>query len=146
MKQGKGWRKNTRSEEKTLTCNILTETGYQDFSTIDQTVYRKEQAAPSTECFLSNRRLFYRSLETMSGNTDMAPDKKEIKQFSEGIWSVKAKHNPRASQIEKLRTKMKTLQQQQDFTITVKYMYVRNVLRKGSNWKAAGTDSPSFTE
>ena len=44
---------------------------------------------------------FYQSLETMSGKTDIAPDKEEITQFWDGIWSVEPKNNPRANRNEK---------------------------------------------
>ena len=40
-------------------------------------------------------------------------------QFWEGIWSVEAKHNPRASFIEKVRTEVETVEQQKDQSVTV---------------------------
>ena len=38
----------------------------------------------------------YLSLETKAGDSDIAPDKEEIKKFEEGIWNVEAKHKPKS--------------------------------------------------
>ena len=62
---------------------------------------------------VNNPRQFYRSFETKSGDTDIELDKEKIKQLWEGIWSVEAKHNPRASWIGKVGTEMETVQQQE---------------------------------
>ena len=80
--------------------------------------------------FVNDKQLqFYRSLETKSGSTDITPGEKKVKQFWEGIWSVEAKHNPRASWIGKVRTKMGTDQQQEDLSITT-VEDVRSVLKR----------------
>lgn len=68
---------------------------------------------------------FYGSLETNSGDTDIALNNKVIRQFWEGIWSLEAK--PRASWISQVRTETGTVQHQEDPSITVED--IRSVLR-----------------
>ena len=72
-------------------------------------------------------------IQIKSGDTDIAPNKKEIKKFWKAIQSVETKHKPRVSWIRKVRTKMGTAQKQEDLSKNVKD--VRSVLRK-----AAGPD------
>ena len=42
---------------------------------------------------VNSQRQFYWSLETKFGDMDIAPDKQEIEQLYESIWSVEARHN-----------------------------------------------------
>ena len=79
----------------------------------------------------------YQSLGTKSSNTDIAPDKEEIKQFLEGKGRAAAKHNPKVGWIEKVKTEIRTVQQQKNSSMTVKD--IRDVFRKVSNLK-----SPEF--
>ena len=101
---------------------------------IKQVTERNKQYRKN-KMFVNNQRQFYRSLETKSGDTNITSDNEEIKEFWEDIWSVEAKHNPRASWIGKVRTEIGTVQQQEDLSITVED--VRSVLWKVSKWKAA---------
>ena len=113
----------------------------QDIKAITQKIKRfaeRNNQYRENRMFVNNQRQFYQNLENKRNEIQIAPDKDETRQFWQGIWGVEAKHNSRASWIERVKRKLDTVQRQEDLNITVDD--VRNVLRKVPNWKAAGPD------
>lgn len=137
--------KNKYKISKTKTVNTAYEEAKQRLTATTTKLQRytdREEQYKQNHLFMNNPKQFYRNLRSPPRahmeQEEQTPNKEELKQFWDNIWSREKHHNQGAKWIRDIRGEFNHVNQQNEIVITT--ADVRRSVAMTSNWKSTGPD------
>ena len=98
----------------------------------------RNNAFHQNRLFQSNQKRLFEKLEGCERQDNITPDAEESKNFWANIWDQGTKHNEKAKWLEDVKEKYKSIDQQDEFSISKDTLTTQ--LKKMPKWKACGPD------
>lgn len=139
---------NTNYNDKKATIDLL-DTLKQKLIVISNRIKRYTESnnrRKDNKQFMNSESYFYKRItkentppeENHSPNNNN-PDKEDVKQYWESIWSIETKHNEHAEWIEEEKQRVEHIEEMTFHEVTT--VEVKMIIKKLHNWKAPGPDN-----